>query len=57
MDPNNDGEFCKEKSDYWGQVDLYIGGSENMQLDICYILDSGQNFYLTGVLLVFDRGL
>ena len=30
MDPNNDGEFCaKEKSDYWGQVDLYIGGSEH----------------------------
>ena len=30
MDPNNDGEFCaKEKSDYWGQVDLYIGGAEH----------------------------
>ena len=26
MDPKNDREFCaKEKSDYWGQVDLYIG--------------------------------
>ena len=30
MDPNNDREFCaKEKSDYWGQVDLYIGGAEH----------------------------
>jgi leucyl-tRNA synthetase len=30
MDPNNDVEFCaKEKSDYWGQVDLYIGGAEH----------------------------
>ncbi len=30
MDPANDIEFCsKEKSDYWGQVDLYIGGAEH----------------------------
>ena len=30
MDPTNDGEFCgKEKSYYWGQVDLYIGGAEH----------------------------
>ncbi len=30
MDPTNDKEFCsKEKSDYWGQVDLYIGGAEH----------------------------
>ena len=30
MDPKNDKEFCsKEKSDYWGQVDLYIGGAEH----------------------------
>ncbi len=30
MNPTNDGEFCaKEKSDYWGQVDLYIGGAEH----------------------------
>ena len=30
MDPNNDGAFCaKEKLDYWGQVDLYIGGAEH----------------------------
>jgi len=30
MDPKNNVDFCsKEKSDYWGQVDLYIGGAEH----------------------------
>jgi len=30
MDPKNNADFCsKEKSDYWGQVDLYIGGAEH----------------------------
>jgi leucyl-tRNA synthetase len=30
MDPGNDKEFCGRKaSDYWGQVDLYIGGTEH----------------------------
>jgi len=30
MDPHNDQEFCVRKySDYWGQVDLYIGGTEH----------------------------
>ena len=30
MDPNNANEFCSRKaSDYWGQVDLYIGGTEH----------------------------
>jgi len=30
MDPDNDQEFCSRKaSDYWGQVDLYIGGTEH----------------------------
>ena len=30
MDPGNDQEFCsREASDYWGQVDLYIGGTEH----------------------------
>jgi leucyl-tRNA synthetase len=30
MDPFNDKEFCSRKvSDYWGQVDLYIGGTEH----------------------------
>lgn len=30
MDPHNTGEFCsRAASDYWGQVDLYIGGTEH----------------------------
>lgn len=30
MDPQNKNEFCSRKaSDYWGQVDLYIGGTEH----------------------------
>ena len=39
---------AKEKSDYWGQVDLY-GGSEIGRH--CYILDFGLNSYLIEVLL------
>ncbi len=30
MDPHNDKEFCDRRvSDYWGQVDIYIGGTEH----------------------------
>ena len=30
MDPDNTEEFCsREKSNYWNQVDLYIGGAEH----------------------------
>ncbi len=30
MDPHNNSEFCSRKaSDYWGQVDLYVGGTEH----------------------------
>lgn len=30
MDPKNEKEFCNRQiSDYWGQVDLYIGGTEH----------------------------
>lgn len=30
MDPQNNNAFCDRKvSDYWGQVDLYIGGTEH----------------------------
>ena len=30
MDPKNEKEFCsRQASDYWGQVDLYIGGTEH----------------------------
>ncbi|GGG61559.1 leucine--tRNA ligase [Epilithonimonas arachidiradicis] len=37
MDPNDDDVFCKkELSDYWGQVDLYIGGSEHATGHLLY---------------------
>ncbi|WP_300690275.1 leucine--tRNA ligase [Chryseobacterium sp.] len=37
MDPHNNGEFCaKNISDYWGQVDLYIGGSEHATGHLLY---------------------
>ncbi len=30
MDPHNDGTFCDKKvSDYWNQVDVYVGGTEH----------------------------
>ncbi|MEJ7913253.1 MAG: leucine--tRNA ligase, partial [Chitinophagaceae bacterium] len=30
MDPHNDQTFCdKNKSSYWNQVDLYVGGTEH----------------------------
>jgi leucyl-tRNA synthetase len=30
MDPHNEQEFCNKKfSDYWNQVDLYVGGTEH----------------------------
>ena len=49
MDPNNDEEFCaKEKSDYWGQVDLYIGGAEHAVGHLLY-----SRFWTK---FLFDRG-
>ncbi|HAP94228.1 MAG TPA: leucine--tRNA ligase [Chryseobacterium sp.] len=37
MNPNDDEVFCKkELSDYWGQVDLYIGGSEHATGHLLY---------------------
>ncbi len=37
MDPNNNKEFCaREKSDYWGQVDLYVGGAEHTTGHLLY---------------------
>tara|TARA_E500000331_G_scaffold358397_1_gene424898 strand:- start:14263 stop:17031 length:2769 start_codon:yes stop_codon:yes gene_type:complete len=49
MDPNNYGEFCaKEKSGYWGQVDLYIGGAEHAVGHLLY-----SRFWTK---FLFDRG-
>ncbi|RQP09358.1 MAG: leucine--tRNA ligase [Chryseobacterium sp.] len=37
MDPQNDEKFVnKELADYWGQVDLYIGGSEHATGHLLY---------------------
>ena len=49
MDANNNGEFCaKENSDYWGQVDLYIGGAEHAVGHLLY-----SRFWTK---FLFDRG-
>ena len=49
MDPHNDGEFCaREKSDYWGQVDLYVGGAEHTTGHLLY-----SRFWTK---FLFDRG-
>lgn len=37
MDPHNDQVFCaRDKSDYWGQVDLYVGGAEHTTGHLLY---------------------
>lgn len=37
MDPQNDGSFAsREATDYWNQVDLYIGGSEHATGHLLY---------------------
>ena len=37
MDPNNDGTFAsREATDYWNQVDLYIGGTEHATGHLLY---------------------
>ncbi len=37
MDPKNENEFCsREKSDYWKQVDFYIGGAEHATGHLLY---------------------
>jgi leucyl-tRNA synthetase len=37
MDPHNTEELCsREKSDYWGQVDLYVGGAEHTTGHLLY---------------------
>ncbi|MBS1601069.1 MAG: leucine--tRNA ligase [Bacteroidetes bacterium] len=50
MDPKNNEEFCSRKaSDYWGQVDLYVGGSEHA---VGHLLYSRM-----WTKFLFDRGL
>ena len=50
MDPHNNDEFCSRKaSDYWGQVDLYVGGSEHA---VGHLLYSRM-----WTKFLFDRGL
>ena len=44
MDPHNDKVFADKKAlDYWGQVDVYIGGAEHAvaHLLICAAMDKG----------------
>ncbi len=37
MDPKNENDFCaREKSDYWGQVDFYMGGAEHATGHLLY---------------------
>lgn len=49
MDPHNAREFCsREKSDYWGQVDLYVGGAEHTTGHLLY-----SRFWTK---FLFDRG-
>jgi leucyl-tRNA synthetase len=37
MDPHNNNTFCdRAKSDYWGQVDLYVGGAEHTTGHLLY---------------------
>jgi leucyl-tRNA synthetase len=50
MDPHNDERFCsRAASDYWGQVDLYIGGTEHA---VGHLLYSRM-----WTKFLFDRGL
>ena len=49
MDPQNHDTFCsREKSDYWGQVDLYVGGAEHTTGHLLY-----SRFWTK---FLFDRG-
>ena len=46
MDPHNESEFCaREKSDYWGHIDLYVEVLSTL-LVTCCIQDSGQSFFM-----------
>ncbi len=49
MDPHNDEAFCsRERSDYWGQVDFYMGGAEHATGHLLY-----SRFWTK---FLFDRG-
>lgn len=49
MDPHNEQTFCsREKSDYWGQVDFYMGGAEHATGHLLY-----SRFWTK---FLFDRG-
>ena len=55
MDPNNDGVFCaRDKSDYWGQVDLYVGGAEHAVGHLLYSRFWTKFLYDKG-LIAFDE--
>ncbi len=50
MDPHNEQEFCaKEVSDYWGPVDLYVGGAEHAVLHLLYARFWQKAFYDLGL--------
>ena len=47
LDPNNQNEFAhKDKLDYWGMVDLYIGGSEHATGHLLYFVFGKSTFDL-----------
>ena len=49
MDPHNEAAFCsRDRSDYWGQVDLYVGGAEHTTGHLLY-----SRFWTK---FLFDRG-
>jgi leucyl-tRNA synthetase len=56
MDPHNDKEFCDRKvSDYWGQVDLYIGGTEHAVGHLLYSRMWTKALYDLGILDMMNR--
>lgn len=55
MDPNNDKEFVsREKLDYWGPVDIYVGGAEHATGHLIYVRTWTKFLYDLGY-LPFDE--
>jgi leucyl-tRNA synthetase len=55
MDPHNESVFCRrEASDYWGQVDVYVGGTEHAVGHLLYSRMWTKVFYDLG-LIGFDE--